>query len=211
VCNGSRYLIALLINVIFILTGCFNSGQSGNESDRYLKEDAVNGLKATYAEEYTRINIIRGALYKFVISPSNPVNLGVVVGSLEASIFPEEYEYKRLEQLENFSAEIRKEIISQPMLTISAKNREALNHIYNAVIKPLSEKLMTNKPVTVQDKAVLNNAITFLDNLGQGYSALSTKSLDLNSGEAQSYFLSIQGTIREIQKLTLTTVNKTTK
>lgn len=76
-------------------------------------------------------------------------------------------------------------------------------NLYNAVIKPLSEKMMTNKPVTVQDKAVLNNAITLLDNLGQGYSALSTKSLDLNSGEAQSYFLSIQGTIRDIQKLTL--------
>jgi hypothetical protein len=188
--------------LIPLISGCNNSKHI-ETPDTYLKNDAAAGLKGAYAEQFTRLTIIRGALNKYLVSPGNQQHLGTVIGAVEATVFPEEYELKRFEHLENLPAETRKEIISQPMLNITLKTREVLNHIYTAVLKPLASRVEQGKTPETRESAVLNNLTGYLDNLAQDYHLLSNEETDLNSIEAQHAFISIQNTLRELQKLDL--------
>lgn len=197
------FLALILLIIVPQISGCGSREQGNQNYQESLKNDAVAGLKNAYAEDFTRITIIRGALYKFAVNPQNPQLLGTTIGAVEATVFPEEYELKRFEQLDNISAEMRKSIISQPMLGITLKKRETLNHIYNAVLKPLSANFEKRKQITPQETAVINNLINLLDNLAENYTVLSNKTVDLNSSEAQRSFITIQDTFRELQKLEL--------
>ncbi|MBU7005369.1 hypothetical protein [Phosphitispora fastidiosa] len=194
------FVFALLI---ILLPGCGTGDKPAADSSGFLKNDARKSLQSAYAEDYTRISIIRGALNKYIVNPDNPKYLGTVMGALEAAVFPEEYELKRFTQLENISAEMRKEIISQPMLDITVQTRIVLNHIYSAVIKPLSDSLDKGNPITTEELQIINAAAQQLDSLAQGYSVLSNDGVDFNSSEAQRSFISLQNSLNELQKLEL--------
>ncbi len=196
-------LMAIILIIVPLFSGCSKPESEKQNFEEALKNDAIAGLKGAYAEDFTRISIIKGALYKFVINSSNPQNLGVTIGAVEATVFPEEYELRRFIQLDNISAQMRKEIVSQPMLSITMKKREVLNHIYNAVLKPISFNIESGKALTPQQISVLNNLINMLDNLAQNYAVISNKDVHLNSKEAQRSFLQIQNTFREMQNLEL--------
>ncbi len=199
----TAFLAVMLITILPLSAGCSDRDTEKLNFAEALKKDAINSLKSAYAEDFTRISIIRGSLYKFVVNPRNPQNLGVAIGAIEATVFPEEYELQRFNQLENISAQMRKDIISQPMLSITLKKREVLNHIYNSVLKPLSLKIENGKNVTPQETEVLSNLINLLDTLAQNYSVLANKDVDFNGSEAQRSFLSIQNSLREMQNLEL--------
>jgi len=198
--------IAVLITGCFlfiaVLTGCSEEPKTENP-EQYLKNDAVLGLKKAYAEDFTRLTIIRGGLYKFVVNEDNPQHLGTAIGAVEATIFPEEYEFVRFQRLENMSAEMRKQIISQPLLDITLNKREVLNHIYNAVLKPLSAEVTAGNPLSSQSLGSLNSLIQILDDLVSNYAVLSDEKIDFKSNEAQRSFISIQNSLRELQKLEL--------
>lgn len=200
------FLYLLLITLILIIPVIGGCGSSDSEKINYsemLKNDARAGLKGKYAEDYTRLTIIRGALYKYSVNPKNPELLGTVMGATEATMFPEDYELKRFDQMTNLSASIRKELISQPMLAITLKKRDVLNHIYNTVLKPLVAEAGNFKQVNAQDAAAVNNLINLLDSLAENYAVLADNSVDFNSGQAQQAFLNIQSVFGEMQKLEL--------
>lgn len=197
--------IALLILIPQVM-GCSSNNSQDYDYEQLLLEDATLNLKSTYAGDFTRITIIRGALYKFLINPDNPQQLGTTIGAVEATVFPEQYELSRFDRLENLPATMRKQIISQPMLGITLKKREALNHIYNAVLKPLSTHIDKGGPIGPQERAVIDSLIILLDTLSENYSYLSDKDTDFNSSEAQRIFISMQHSFRELQKLEL--INK---
>ncbi len=201
--NAVLFFVSMLLIIMPLITGCGSGGAGKQNYEDSLKNDAVAGLKGTYAEDFSQLTIIRGALYKFIVNPQNPQHLGTAIGALEASVFPEEYELKRFDRLDNMTAEMRKEIISQPLLAITLKKRETLNHIYNAVLRPLSTNIEKGKQVTPQETIVLNNLISLLDVLVQNYSVLSNTGVDFSGGEAQGAFISIQNTFREMQNLNL--------
>ncbi|WP_418790006.1 hypothetical protein [Phosphitispora sp. TUW77] len=195
------FVVALLI---FLLPGCSREDKTVVNAGEFLRNDARKSLQSAYVEEYTRITIIRGALNKYIVNPDNPKYLGVVIGALEATVFPEDYELKRFTQLENISAEMRKEIISQPLLDITIKTRTVLNHIYSAVFKPLSESIdQGGYTATAEELQVITNAARHLDTLAQGYLELSSEGIEFNSSEAQRTFISIQNSLNELQKLEL--------
>lgn len=196
-------LIVLPIFIISMISGCNDDGQGKTGYQEMLKNDALTGLKSAYAEDFTRLTIIRGALYKYVVNPQNPQLLGTAIGAVEATVFPEQYELKRFSQMENISAGLRKEIISQPMLNITTKKRETLNHIYSAVLKPLSLNIENKKQVSSKETAVLNNLITLLDTLAENYSVLANKDVSFDSNEAYRAFIAVQDTFREMQELEL--------
>lgn len=195
--------LTLLAIIIMSIAGCGNSGSAEQSSLTFLKNDAFTGLKSTYARDYSQFTIIRGALYKFIIDPQNPQHLGVAIGAAESAIFPDEYELNRFDRLENMTAEMRKEIISQPMLAITLKKREVLNHIYSAILKPLAANIENSKQATSQETVVINNLITLLDNLAEDYSVLSKTDSDFYTADAQNAFISIQDTFRQLQNLEL--------
>lgn len=196
-------VFASTIFMIPLISGCGTSDSEKLNYGEMLKNDAKTGLKGKYAEDYTRFTIIRGALYKFSVNPQNKVLLGTVMGATEAAMFPEDYELKRFDRLENLSATMRKEVISQPLLGITLKKREVLNHIYIAVLKPLELNAEKNKQVNTQDATAINNLINLLDTLTENYAILADNSVDLNSGQAQQAFLNIQSVYSEMQKMDL--------
>lgn len=197
-----KRFIMFLLAIVTIISGlgCADSTQDNRNYSQMLKQDAFAGLKSVYQEDFTRLTIIRGALYKFIIDNQNLENLGVVIGAVQATAFPQEYEIKRLQDLTNISADMRKQIISQPMLAITMQNREALNHIYTAVLKPLSEKLHSGSSIKEEDKVVLNDLIKTLDSLTQDYLTISNSDINFNSKEAQDSFMSIRNNFEELQK-----------
>lgn len=199
----SCLLLTALIVMIPVIGGCGTSDSAKLDYAEMLKNDARAGLKGKYAEDYTRLTIIRGALYKYSVNPQNSGLLGTVMGAMEATMFPEDYELKRFDQMANLSATMRKEIISQPMLAITLKKRDVLNHIYNAVLKPLVSEAENNKQVNPQDVAAVNNLINLLDILAENYAVLANNSVDFNSVQAQQAFLNIQSAFGEMQKLEL--------
>ncbi len=203
--NVSRVSSISLVFVLLIIlvSGCSPGDKPVAEDNEFLRNDARKSLQSAYAEDYTRITIIRGALNKYAVNPDNPKHLGTVIGALEAAVFPEEYELKRFTQLENISAEMRKEIISQPMLDITVQTRLVLNHIYSAVLKPLADSVDKGGQVTTGELQVINEVAQQLENLAQNYSVLSSEGIDFNSSEAQRSFISIQNSLNELQKLEL--------
>lgn len=196
-------LFTSLIFIIFFISGCSSSGSEKLNYGEMLKSDAKIGLKGKYAEDYKRFTIIRGSLYKYSVNPQNIKHLGTVMGATEATMFPEDYELMRFDRLENLSAAMRKEIISQPMLAITLRKRDVLNHIYNAVLKPLELNAEKSKQVNPQDALAINNLINLLDNLTENYAILADNSVDLNSAQAQQTFLNIQAVFGEMQKMEL--------
>lgn len=197
-----------LMMIFFLLSmplfsGCGGSDAESKDFGELLEKDGIAALKGAYAEEYARLTIIRGALNKFIVNPQNTHYLGIATGALEAAVFPEEYELKRFNQLENLSADMRKEIISQPLLSITLKKREVLNHIYRSVFKPLLVQLDDGKPVGSRETGVLNELVILLDSLTRDYSVLADKSISFQSAEARQAFYSVQNNLREMQKLQL--------
>jgi len=196
-------VFTLVIFMSIIVSGCSSSGSEKLNYAEMLKNDAMIGLKGKYAEDYTRFTIIRGALYKYSVNPQNIEHLGTVIGATEATIFPEDYELMRFDRLENLSAKIRKEVVSQPMLAITLKKRDILNHIYSAVFKPLESDVKRDKQVNSQGAKAINNLINLLDILTENYAILADKSIDLNSSQAHQAFLNIQAVFVEMQKMEL--------
>lgn len=196
-------LFISIIFMLFLVSGCSSSDPEKLNYSEMLKNDAKVGLKSKYAEDYTRFTIIRGALYKYSVNPQNIEHLGTVMGATEATMFPEDYELKRFDRLENLSAAMRKEVINQPMLAITLKKRDVLNHIYSAVLKPLEADAKISKQITPQGTTAINNLLNLLDILAENYAILADNSVDLTSGEAQQAFLNIQAVYSEMQKMEL--------
>ena len=202
--KNTLLLVTLTLAIsMSLFIGCGDREAKNPSSEEFLKKDALAALKSTYAEDYTRITIIRGALNKFIVNTQKPQFLGIATGAMESAVFPEDYELKRLSQLENITAEMRKEIIRQPMLMITVKKREVFNHIYQSVFKPLSEQTDKGQQAGPQETAVLTELINLLDDLTQNYSVLADQNVDFHSSEAQQAFYSVQQTFREMQKLQL--------
>lgn len=198
------YLIIFLFLFVFPISGCLN--RSANEKidmQQALIQDAKNNLQANIAEDFARLTIIKGSLGKFLVNENNPQLLGSAIGATESMIFPEKYELVRLTKIINISAEIKKEIISQPMLDIIYKNREVMNHIYNSVLLPLSLQIEKEKTATTDQLIVIDQVIRLLDKITIEYRNLSRSGIDYNGDEAQANFITLQNLNRELQKLKL--------
>jgi len=209
--NRNKTMIMTLVLAVFtliLISGCGMSDDPREETGEFLKNDALISLKSAYGEEYTRLTIIRGALNKYIVNPANAKHLGTVMGAVEATVFPEEYELKRFTQLENLPAEMRKDIISQPMLDITYRTRGVLNHIYTAVLKPLSEHIDRGGQINTAQLQVITNLMNLLETLARDYSLLANTENDFNSTEMNRAFISIQNNLNEMQKLELVEIKE---
>lgn len=198
----NRLLYILLIFFMLIpLAGCTpGSNEDKINLRQALIEDAKNNLRATIAEDFTHLTIIKGSLGKFQVNKNNPQYIGAAIGATESMIFPEKYEIVRLTKMVDISAEIKKEIISQPMLDILNKNREVMNHIYNSVLKPLAAQVEKGNPLTAEQVFIIDNVIRLLERESFEYNNLSQRGLDFNSEDAQTSFMTVQDLNRELQK-----------
>lgn len=198
----NRYIyICIFLLITVFLSGCSTVTPDDNIDLRQaLIEDARKNLKASISEDFTRLNIIKGSLGKFLVNRNNPQYLGAAIGATEAMIFPEKYEIVRLTKMIDISAEIKKDIIAQPMLDIIHKNREVMNHIYISVLQPLALQTGKGKPASADQLAVIDNVVRLLEQVTMDYRSLSQPGIDFNGDEAQASFMNLQNLNRELQK-----------
>lgn len=201
----NRFLsIIILLFLIMPLSGCLNKTTNEKIDLRQaLLQDARNNLQANIAEDFTRLTIIKGSLGKFLVNKDNPQLLGSAIGATESMIFPEKYEIVRLTKMIDISAEIKKEIISQPMLDIIYKNREVMNHIYNSVLQPLAVQIEKGKTTTSDQLLVIEQVVRLLEKVTIEYRNLSLPGIDYNGDDALASFMNLQNLNRELQKLKL--------
>ncbi len=203
--TGKRILAAIMI-LLFLCTGslgCASSDSGKIDPEKALRNDAVNSLKGEIGEDYTQLTIIRGSLYKLTIDPSKLEFLGIAIGALQASVFPQKYEYERFTQLTDISPEMKKDIIAQPFLNIVRKKKDVLTHLYNDVLDPLTQQLNSGKPVTPDQVAALNQVVRILDRMASEYATLIKPEVDLNSTEAEDCFFLLQDCQKDLQKIKL--------
>ncbi len=198
----NHYLYISLLLMMPILSGCTQDSNTNNIDLRQaLVQDVKNNLHATIAADFTRLTIIKGSLSKFRVNSNNPQHLGAAIGATESMTFPEKYEIVRLTKMIDISAEIKKDIISQPLLDIINKNRQVMNHIYNAVLKPLAMQTEKGKPVTAGQLLLIDQVTRLLERMAIEYRNLSQSDLDFNSDEAIASFMTLQDINKDLQKL----------
>lgn len=198
-----RKIIITIALTAFFFSGCSSENNSAVDFEKALKKDALISLREALVEDYTRLTIIRGSLYKFSMDVSKPLYLGIAVGSLQSLILSEEYEYKRFTKLENLPPQIKKDIIPQPMLNIIIKKRDVLSHAYSDILDPLAKQLDKGGTVSQEQKKAIAELIRLLDRIVSEYATLTKPDIDFNGKEAENAFFHLQEYHKEIQKLRL--------
>ncbi|MFZ5640642.1 MAG: hypothetical protein ACOY4Q_08120 [Bacillota bacterium] len=195
------FLSYIIFMTFLPLAGC-SPGTAGSNLDlrNALISDAKSNLQATIAEDFTHLTIIKGSLGKFLVNKNNPQHLGAAIGATESMVFPEKYEIVRLTKMIDITADMKKDIISQPMLDIIFKNREVMNHIYNSVLQPLAAQTEKGKTAATEQLLVVNQVVRLLEQVAMEYRSLSQPGTDFNGNEAQASFMKLQDLNRELQK-----------
>lgn len=209
--SANRILFqALFFLLLFLIAGCSKDSGTNLDLQKALVHDAKSNLQATIAVDFSHLTIIKGSLGKFAVNKNNPQNLGSAIGATESMIFPEKYEVTRLTKMIDISADMKKDVITQPMLDIINSNREVLNHIYTSVLKPLAVQMENGTPVTADQLYTINELTRLLERMTAEYSNLSRPETDFNSNDALNSFVSLQDVNRALQKLKLPVIKQET-
>lgn len=198
--------LAALLVAASLLSGCTQARSVSNSADgansvpkesqyaAWLKADAAEGLKGAIDRDYRRLTIISGSLNKMHSAEHPELVLGTALGALEADIFTEESEYRRMDNNINISPETKRELVQAGLLNVLTKNREVLNHIYQDILKPYSEKQATAQQLTVEQERAIDKTTELLAEITQVYGRLSTGRSSMNVAETE-------GVINQLDKL----------